>query len=162
MSPPAEVSWQLIGVGALTAATVLLALPRFLLRKAQDRLARRLLAGDAGRYKLLTRAERVAGAHRRLPGVLALTDDAVEFHGLFGETTALPTARLQKIVTGKRLSNGRQLLRLEVLRLTRGSEDELELVLSPASASAWRSHLGLWAVNERKAAMDVVAPGRKK
>lgn len=154
-------SWPLIGLGAGTAAILLLALPRFLLRKAQDRLARRLLAEDAGRYKLLTRAELVAGAHRRLPGVLGLTEDAVEFHGLFGETAALPTARLQKIVTGKRLASGRQLLRLEVLRLTRVSEDELELVLSPASASAWRSHLGLWAVQERKAAMDVVAPGRK-
>ncbi len=154
-------SWPLIVLGGGIAAILLLALPRLLLKKGQDRLARRLLAEEARPYKLLTRAELVAGAHRRLPGVLGLTEDTVEFRGLFGETVALPTARIQKIVTGQRLGSGRQLLRLEVLRLTRPDGEEVELVLSRASASAWRSHLGLWAVGERKAAMDVVTPGRK-
>ena len=153
-------SWVLVGVAALTAAT-LLALPGLLLRRAQDRLAKRLLGEDAERYKLLTRAELVAGIHRRLPGVLGLTDNTVVFQGLFGERVALPTAGIQKIVTGQRLSSGRALLRREILRLTRPDGQEVELVLSRASASAWRSHLGLWAINERKAAMDVVAPGRK-
>lgn len=154
-------SWPLIGFGVGAAAILLLVLPRLLLGRAQDRLARRLLAADAGRYKLLTRAALVTGAHRRLPGVLGLTEDRVEFHGLFGETVALPTTRIQKIVTGQRLASGRQLQRLEVLRLSPPDGDAIELVLTRASASAWRSHLGLWAVNERKAGMDVVAPGRK-
>ena len=135
-------------------------LPRWLLGRAQDRLARRLLAPEAGRYKLLTRAALVAGPHRRLPGVLGLTDDAVEFRGLFGETIALPTAGIQKIVTGQRLASGRQLARLEILRMTPPDGREVEVVLSRASASAWRSHLGLWAVQERKAAMDTVSPGK--
>ena len=149
-------------VGALGLVLVLVLLvPKWLLGRAQDRLARKLLAEDAGRYKLLTRAALVAGTHRRLPGVLGLTGEAVEFHGLFGERVALPTGRIQKIVTGRRLANGRQLVRLEILRLTRPDGEEIEVVLSRASASAWRSHLGLWAVGERKAAMDVVAPGRK-
>ena len=59
------------------------------------------------------------------------------------------------------MASGRRLLRLEVLRLTRTDGTELEFVLAPDSASAWRSHLGLWAVRERTAAMDTVAPGRK-
>lgn len=138
-----------------------LGLPRWLLGRAQDRLARRVIAQNPEGYKLLTRAELVAGAHRRLPGVLGLTEDTVVFHGLFGETTTLATQSIHKIVTGQRLASGRQLLRLEVLRLTRPDGTDVELVLSRASASAWRSHLGLWAVQERKAAMDVVAPGRK-
>ena len=83
------------------------------------------------------------------------------FEGLFGERRTVPTARIQKIVTGQRLSSGRRLLRLEVLRVTQSLGEELELVMAPASASAWRSHLGLWAVQERKAAMDTVTPGRR-
>jgi hypothetical protein len=149
----------------LPAAAVLIAaaflLPRLLLRRAQDRLAKRLLAEDPGRFQLLTRAELVAGQHRRLPGVLGLTHDAVQFEGLFGERETVATERIQKIVTGRRMASGRRLLRLEVLRITRAGGTELELVLAPDSASAWRSHLGLWAVRERTAAMDTVTPGRK-
>ncbi len=145
----------------MTAVFLLLALPRLLLRRAQDRLARRLLAENVQKYKLLTRAELVVGEHRRLPGVLGLTEAAVEFHGLFGESAAIPTAGIRKIITGQRLATGRRLMRLEVLRLSPSGGGDLELVLTRASASAWRSHLGLWAVQERKAAMDVVAPGRK-
>ncbi len=147
-------------VAAVAAAALLLFVPGRLLRRAQDRIARRLLDEPGATFKLLTRAERVAGQYRRLPGVLGLTEDAVTFHGLFGEVDVLPTARIQKIATGRRLASGRRLLRLEVLRLTNVSGGELEFLLTRASAGAWRSHLGLWAVAERKAEMDRVTPGR--
>jgi len=149
-----------IALAAVAALSLITVLPRALLRRAQDGLAQRLLKEDARRYKLLTRGELAAGNHRRVPGVLGLAGDALEFRSLFGEEEILPTASIQKIVTGRRLSSGRQLIRLEVLRLTRADGEELEFVLTPASASAWRSHLGLWAVAERKAAMDLVSPGR--
>jgi hypothetical protein len=146
------------GILALGAAA--LAVPRLLIARAQDRLARRLLADRPSAFQILTRAERVAGPYRRVPGVLGLTAEAVAFEGLFGEGETLPTERIQKIATGRRLANGRRLLRLEVLRLTRAGGEELEFVLSPASAAAWRSHLGQWAVAERRTAMDRVTPGR--
>ena len=152
------VLWGLLGLA--TAFLALLTIPRLLLNRAQDRLAARLLAAEAERCKLLTRAEFVAGRHRRLPGVLALTEQAIEFSGLFGESVPIPTGWIQKIETGSRLSSGRRLFRLEVLRVTRSSGDPEEFVLSPASASAWRSHLGLWAVKERQADADRVVPGR--
>jgi hypothetical protein len=151
-----------LAIAAVVAAAVLvLLLPRLLVRRAQDRLAGKRLGEDGERFKLLTRADLVSGTYRRSSGVLGLTEDAVAFEGLFGEAAVVPTSRIQKIVTGKKLANGRQLLRLEVLRLTRSTGEELEFVLSPASAAAWRSHLGLWAVQERKASMDTVRPGRK-
>ena len=155
-----------LGIAAAAVATALLiAVPRILLGRAQDRLAAKLLAEPGAAFKLLTRAERVAGTHRRTPGVLGLTEDAVAFHGLFGETEVLPTSRMSKIVTGQRLASGRKLLRHEVLRLTRSNGEDLEgedleFVLARASAGAWRSHLGLWALAERQAAMDRVTPGR--
>ncbi len=156
----APVLW---GLGGLAAAILaLLTIPRVLLNRAQDRLAARLLAGGAERCKLLTRAELVAGRHRRLPGALALTKEAIEFSGLFGETVAIPTGRIQKIETGSVLSSGRRLFRLEVLRLTRTSGAREEFVLSPASASAWRSHLGLWAARERQSDADRVSPGARR
>ncbi len=153
----------LAGIVGTAAAVILLAVvPRRLIVRSQDRLARRLLEDPAQSFRLLTRAERgTAGAYRRLPGVLGLTADALVFFGLFGESDSLPTARIQKIVTGTRLANGRRLLRREVLRLTRSSGDETEYVLERGSAHAWRSHLGLWAVEERRASMDVVSPGRR-
>jgi len=145
---------------ALAAACVLafLAIPRFLLHRAQDRLARAKLAAE--NPDLLTRADLVLGRYRRAPGILELTPAAVRFDGLFGESAVLPAAEIRKIETGRRLSSGRRLLRLEVLRLTRSSGEHLEFVLSPASAVAWRSHLGLWAVRERQADADRVVPGR--
>ena len=93
--------------------------------------------------------------------MVGLTDAAVVFHGVFGETRIVPTDAIQKIVTGTRLADGRALLRRETLRLTRRDGEEIQFVLSRASAAAWRSHLGLWAVEERRAAMDVVTPGRR-
>jgi hypothetical protein len=152
----------LVPIAAAAAVILLAVVPRVLLRRAQDRLARRLLDDPAASLRLLTRAERAtAGTYRRLPGVLGLTPDALVFFGLFGETETLATSRIQKIVTGSVLAGGRRLLGREVLRLTASDGGELEFVLERASASAWRSHLGLWAVEERRAAMDVVTPGRR-
>lgn len=152
----------LLFAGAAAAAILAAVVPRALLGRAQDRLAGRLLEAPGASFKLLTRAELcTGGAYRRIPGVLGLTETALSFHGVFGEIETLPTERIQKIVTGTRLASGRELLRREVLRLTRTGGDELEFVLTRASASAWRSHLGLWAVEERRAAMDVVTPGKK-
>jgi len=148
------------GLAAALAATAVAV--RTFVGRAQDRLARTLLETPGAAYKLLTRGELCGpGRHRRLPGVVGLTDGAIVFHGVFGETRTLPTGAIQKIVTGTRLADGRVLLRREVLRLTRREGEELQFVLSRASASAWRSHLGLWAVEERRAAMDVVTPGKR-
>jgi hypothetical protein len=155
VSPPA-----ILIVAAAAVAILLAAVPRALLGRAQDRLARQLLEQMQPPFQLLTRAELCAGKYRRLPGVLGLTGAGVEFRGVFGEAETVATPRIHKIVTGTRLSSGRRLLRREVLRLSRGSGDELEFVLTRDSASAWRSHLGLWAIAERKAAMDLVTPGR--
>jgi hypothetical protein len=150
------------GAGLAVLAVVLSVVPRLLLQRAQDRLASRLLEGEAGSaYRLLTRAELVAGPRRRLPGVLGLTADSVVFLGLFGERELVATSRISKIITGRRLSSGRTLLRQEVLRIARPAGDELEVVLTRAAAGAWRSHLGLWAIEERKASMDTVTPGKK-
>jgi hypothetical protein len=150
-------------VAAAVAAVLVLALvlPRVFLRRAQDRLAQRLLDAGTPTFDLLTRAELSVGPHRRLPGVLGLSEGALRFESLFGDSTTLATARIQKIVTGDRLVSGRRLLRLEVLRVTSADGGELEFILAPASAAAWRSHLGLWAVRERKADADVVTPGRR-
>ena len=154
-------AFLLAAAGAAAAAILLIAVvPRLLLRRAQDRLASRLLAEASRPFDLLTRAELCVGPHRRLPGVLGLGGGALVFESLFGETTTLSTQRVQKIVTGDRLASGRRLLRLEVLRLSSADGTDLEFVLTSASAAAWRSHLGLWAVNERKSSADVVRPGR--
>ena len=150
----------LLVAGAVVAAVLVAIVPRALLGRAQDRLARRLLAETGNTFKLLTRAELCAGKYRRLPGVLGLTGGGIEFRGVFGESETIATPRLSKIVTGTRLSSGRRLLRRETLRLSRANGEDLEFVLTRASASAWRSHLGLWAIEERKAAMDLVTPGR--
>jgi hypothetical protein len=136
-------------------------LPRRFLARAQDRLAREKLAGGAPQYRLLTRAELVSGRYRRVPGVLGLLDDRILFEGLFGEVHELATSRISKIETGRRLANGRVLLRLEVLRLTVSAGETLEFVLTRPSSAAWRSHLGLWAMKERQADMNSVSPGRR-
>jgi len=139
---------------------VLLVVPRRALTRAQDRLARSYIDTAGRDWKLLTRADLVVSRYRRLPGILGLTEDALVFEGIFGERELVSTARIQKIVTGRRLASGRKLVRLEALRVTRSAGDELEFVLSRASCSAWRSHLGLWAARERQADADRVTPGR--
>jgi len=150
-----------LALGALLFALLLLAtVPRRLLSRAQDRLARKRLARGGEDLRLLTRAELVAGRYRRLPGILGLTGDRLLFEGLFGESLELATARIQKIETGRKLSTGRQLLRLEALRITPASGEPLEFVLTAPAAGAWRSHLGLWAMKERQADADPVTPGR--
>jgi hypothetical protein len=150
-----------LALGALVLLLILLvALPRRMLAAAQDRLARERLTTEGREFRLLTRAERVSGRYRRLPGILGLTGDRLVFEGLFGESEELATSRIQRIETGRKLASGRVLLRLEVLRITPSSGDSLEFVLTPAAALAWRSHLGLWAMKERQADADRVSPGR--
>jgi hypothetical protein len=155
----------LVAGAVLVGAVMLFVLPRRLLTRAQDRLAREKLAGTGGgeSLRLLTRADLVSGRYRRLPGILGLTDDRLLFEGIFGESRELATSRIGKIETGRRLANGRTLLRLEVLRITATASTAgppLEFVLTPAAAGAWRSHLGLWAMKERQADADRVSPGR--
>jgi hypothetical protein len=150
--------WAPLAVVALLV--LLLVLPRLLLRRAQDRLARKKIEDDRAAWKLLTRADLVVGHYRRLPGILGLKEGSLEFEGLFGDSVLVPTSRIQRIVTGRRLATGRTLFRLEVLRITRPNGEEVEFVLHPASALAWRSHLGLWAVKERQTAADRVFPGK--
>jgi hypothetical protein len=152
--------WAIAG-GVLTIAVLIAIVPRRLIARAQDRLAAERIAREGqAAFQLLTRAERVAGRYRRIPGILALREERLEFSGLHEESEMLPMARVQKIATGQRLASGRMLFRQEVLRLTRTSGDEVEFVLSPDSAHAWRSHLGLWAGRERQAAAERVTPGR--
>jgi hypothetical protein len=146
--------------GVVLVVALLSFLPRMGIRRAQDRLAERVLASRKMPPALLTRAELVVGRWRRLPGVLAFADGSVSFEGVFGDLVVIPTERIQKIVTGRKLSSERILFRLEALRITRTGGEETEFVLSPESASAWRSHLGLWAMQERVADAETVTPGR--
>jgi hypothetical protein len=150
--------WGLAVAVAVVLALVLV--PRHLLKSAQDRLAGAAMAREGESYKLLTRADLVAGRYRRVPGVLGLTPEALQFSGLFGESVLVGTSSIRKITTGSRLTTGRDLVGLEVLRITRAEGGDVEFVVSPASALAWRSHLGLWAIQERQAAADRVEPGR--
>jgi len=147
-----------VAAAILLLIVAVLVMPRRLLTRSQDRLAQARLETDD--WKLLTRADLVVSRYRRLPVILGLTDQELIFEGLFGEREVLATSRIQKIVTGRRLASGRRLVRLEVLRVTRSTGGDLEFVLSPASAFAWRSHLGLWAARERQADVDRVTPGR--
>lgn len=148
------------GAAGLLAALGIV--PRLLIHRAQDRLARETVAREGKELRLLTRADLVSGRYRRIPGILAFTRESLEFAGLYGDCVLLPASRIQKIATGKRLGSGRSLLRAEVLRITGAQGVEVEFVLHPASASAWRSHLGLWAAREREAPADsqIVVPGK--
>ncbi len=166
----------ILGAAALLLAAISF-FPRVLLHRALDRLAARRLSAEPQPPALLTRAERVAGRWRRLPGVLGLSEETLFFEGLFGETWVLAASRIGKIITGRRLASGRLLFRTEVLRLVSTAGDETEFVLTRPSASAWRSHLGLWAMEERvrdaagreretvtaaaQADLDHVVPGRR-
>ena len=147
-------------VGIVLLLALLSLLPRIAVRRAQDRLAERILASRKIPPALLTRADLVVGRWRRLPGVLAYADGAVSFEGVFGDLVVIPTERIQKIITGRKLSSDRLLFRLEALRITRAGGEETDFVLTPASASAWRSHLGLWAMAERVADAEAVSPGK--
>lgn len=148
------------GAGVIAALLALSAVPRLLLKKAQDRLAREAIAREPDAWKLLTRADLVAGRYRRLPGILGLKDGSLEFLGLYGESVVIPTQRIVKIATGTRLASGRLLFRMEALRISRAIAGDVEFVLTLPAASAWRSHLGLWAMAQRQADVDRVTPGR--
>ena len=153
----------LLGIGLAIVIASLALIPRRLVRRRQDALAGERVARlerEGRRFRLLTRADLVAGRYRRIPGILGLTEDGLAFEGVFGESVMLASPRIRKVVTGSRLSNGRSLFRLEVLRITPAAGEEVEFVLTPASAGAWRSHLGLWAMAERQSVADRVVPGR--
>jgi hypothetical protein len=151
--------WILLG--AVVVATVFF-VPRLLIRRAQDRLARQTMARDGKALRLLTRAELVIGRFERIPGLLAWRDDVLAFQGIGGHSLTIPPSRIQKIVTADRLDSGRLLMKLEVLRLTDTDGEELEFVVARNSADAWRRLLGEWSVRERQeaAAADLVTKGR--
>jgi hypothetical protein len=151
--------WILLGAAILA---MLFFVPRLLIRKAQDRLARATMAREGKALKLLTRAELVIGRFERIPGLLAWRDDVLAFQGIEGHSVTIPPSHIQKIVTADRLGRGRLLVKLEVLRLTDTSGEELEFVVARNSADAWRRLLGEWSVRERQeaAATDVVTKGR--
>ena len=152
----------LIAIALLALFVALLAVPRMALGKSQDRMARAKLEGPRGNtWKLLTRADLVVGRYRRIPGLLGLDQETLTFESLFGDSTAIATSRIVKIITGQRLANGRTLVRRGVLRVVRQGGEETEFVVTRAALSAWRSHLGLWAGQERQADADRVVPGRR-
>lgn len=150
--------WGLVAV--IVALVGLVLVPRALVKSAQDRLAQAAILREGDNFKLLTKADLVTGRYRRIPGVLGLTPQALLFSGLFGESLTVATPRVGKIATGRKLASGRKLVRMEVLRITRSDGKDVEFLLSPLSAFAWRSHLGVWAAKERQADADRVAPGR--
>jgi hypothetical protein len=153
-------AWVALGAAVIVAAVFFV--PRLLIGRAQDRLARTAMAQSGRSLKLLTRAELVIGRFERIPGLLAWRDDVLSFQGITGQAVTIPPARIQKIVTADRLG-GRLLLKLEVLRLTDTDGEELEFVVARDSADAWRRLLGEWSVRERQAAAspDLVTRGGK-
>jgi hypothetical protein len=150
--------WLLLGAAAIAVALFLL--PRLLIRRAQDRMAKTTMYRDGKSLKLLTRAELVTGRFQRIPGLLAWRDDVLSFQGIDGHSLNVPPSRIQKIVTADRLASGRLLVKLEILRLTDTDGEELEFVVARNSADAWRRLLGEWAGRERQAEADLVTPGR--
>lgn len=153
-------AWILLGAAAIAA--VVFVVPRLLIGRAQDRLARAAMGRQGRSLRLLTRAELVIGRFERIPGLLAWRDDVLSFQGITGSEVTIPPARIRKIVTADRLG-GRLLMKLEVLRLTDIDGEELEFVVARDSADAWRRFLGEWSVRERQAAAgrDVVTRGGK-
>jgi hypothetical protein len=150
--------WILLGAVAILSAVFLV--PRLLIGKAQDRLAKATMAREGKALKLLTRAELVTGRFERIPGLLAWRDDVLTFQGIEGHTIQIPPSRIRKIVTADRMARGRLLVKLEVLRLTDTDDEELEFLIARSSAGAWRRLLGEWSVRERREAADVVTKGR--
>lgn len=153
-----------IGLGAVVLLAIVFALPRLLVVRAQDRIAKQTMFRDGKSLKLLTRADLVVGRYRRIPGLLLWRDDILAFQGIEGHEITLPPSHIQKIVTADRLAKGRLLVKLEVLRLTDSAGSELEFVLAKDTANAWRSLLGEWAGRQRTEAAardspDVVTRG---
>ena len=152
------IGWLLSGSAAIAVALFLL--PRLFIGRAQDRMAEKAMYRDGKSLKLLTRAELVTGRFQRIPGLLAWRDDVLSFQGIDGHTINIPPSRIRKIVTADRLSSGRLLVKLEILRLTDTDGEELEFVVARNSADAWRRLLGEWAGRERQAEADLVTPGK--
>jgi len=146
-------SWLAGGLAAAALALLLLRVPRRLIRRGQDRLARSILAREAGpdSYHLLTPAERFIGAYRRIPGVLGMNRSAVVFESAFEGPTVLPLAEIRKIVSGKVVSTGRRLFRDEVLRIEVEGGGRAEFQMPHASVYQWRQHLGRWAARRKNA-----------
>jgi hypothetical protein len=151
-----EAAW--IGIGAVALSAIVFALPRLLIVRAQDRIAKQTMFRDGKSLKLLTRADLVVGRYRRIPGLLVWRDDILAFQGIEGHEISLPPSQIQKIVTADRLAKGRLLVKLEVLRLTDSAGSELEFVLAKDTAKAWRSLLGEWAGRQRAEATAAGAP----
>ena len=149
-----------IAGGLLVLMVAAIVVPRALVRRSQDRMAAEAIARAGSEVRLLTRADVVSGRYRRIPGILGLTAGSLDFEGLFGESLPIPTARIRKVETGTRLASGRLLFRMEVLRITRSTGDIVEFVLTRPTATAWRSHLGLWAGAQRQTDAERVTPGR--
>ena len=151
-----EAAW--IGIGAMALLAGVFLLPRVFISRAQDRLARDKMAREGHSLRLLTRAELVIGRYKRIPGLLSWRDDVLAFQGINGHTINIPPSRIQKIVTADRISAGRLLFRLEVLRLMDTDGQELEFVVARNTADQWRSLLGAWAGRERQIATASDAP----
>jgi hypothetical protein len=149
-----SLAWILLGASAIIAALFLV--PRLLIGRAQDQLARTTMARDGKTLKLVTRAELVIGKFQRIPGLLSWRDDVLVFQGIDGHTETIPPSRINKIVTADRMGSGRLLVKLEVLRFTDSEGEELEFVVARNSADAWRKMLGDWAGRQRLA--ETVAP----
>jgi hypothetical protein len=147
-----------IGIGAVALLAGVFLLPRLFISRAQDRMAREKMAREGQTMKLLTRAELVIGRYKRIPGLLSWRDDVLAFQGIDGHTINIPPSRIQKIVTADRISAGRLLFRLEVLRLMDTDGQELEFVVARNTADQWRSLLGAWAGRERQIATVSDAP----
>jgi hypothetical protein len=150
-----SLAWILLGASAIIAAFFLV--PRLLIGRAQDQLARTTMARDGKTLKLVTRAELVIGKFQRIPGLLSWRDDVLVFQGIDGHTETIPPSRINKIVTADRMGSGRLLVKLEVLRFTDSEGEELEFVVARNSADAWRKMLGDWAGRQRLA--ETGAPG---
>ena len=136
---------------ALAAAALLAVVPKAILRRGQDRLAREILARPGGpeRPRLLTRAERFVGAYRRLPGVLGMNGKSLVFENRFEPPLEIPLSEIRTISTGKVLSSGRRLFRDESLAITDASGALFEFQMSHASCFQWRQHLGAWAAKRK-------------
>jgi hypothetical protein len=144
-----SLAWILLGAAAIIAAFFLV--PRLLIGRAQDQLARTTMARDGKTLKLVTRAELVIGKFQRIPGLLSWRDDVLVFQGIDGHTETIPPSRINKIVTADRMGSGRLLVKLEVLRFTDSEGEELEFVVARNSADAWRKMLGDWAGRQKAA-----------
>ena len=81
-------AWVLLGAAAIVAAFFLV--PRLLIGRAQDQLARTTMARDGKTLKLVTRAELVIGKFQRIPGLLSWRDDVLVFQGIDGHTETIP------------------------------------------------------------------------